>query len=223
MNYSMLSGNTLKLIAALSMVIDHIGMIIFPSVSVLRIIGRIAFPIFSYMIFEGTKYTKSMIKYFLKLFILGIITSAVYYLFTKELYFNVLITFSFSVALIGLIKYAYTAKNLYVPLLIPISFSIMYCVTKIINIDYGFWGIVLPVFPTILYLLNKNFGLQLFSFSVGLFILSFYMGGVQMYSILSIPFLALYNGKRGFYLPRYSFYIFYPLHIAVIWIINLIL
>ena len=54
-----LTNNQLKLIAMLSMLIDHVGMLLFPGVRVLRIIGRLAFPIFAYMIAEGCAHTRS--------------------------------------------------------------------------------------------------------------------------------------------------------------------
>ena len=59
-----LSGNMLKVIAAITMTVDHIGVIFFPSSNILRIIGRIAFPIFAFMIAEGCKYTKNKFRYF---------------------------------------------------------------------------------------------------------------------------------------------------------------
>ena len=60
-----LSGNSLKLIAALTMLIDHMGIMLFPNVAVLRCIGRISFPIFAFMISEGARYTKDKTRYFL--------------------------------------------------------------------------------------------------------------------------------------------------------------
>ena len=54
-----LTGNQLKLIALVTMTIDHIGMQLFPRVRLLRIIGRLAFPIFAYMIAEGCRYTRN--------------------------------------------------------------------------------------------------------------------------------------------------------------------
>lgn len=58
-----LSGNALRIIAALSMLIDHIGVILFPNVTILRIIGRIAFPIDAFMIAEGCANTKNKLWY----------------------------------------------------------------------------------------------------------------------------------------------------------------
>lgn len=68
-----ISGNVIKILAAILMVIDHIGVILFPNVLLLRIIGRLSFPLFAFMIAEGAKYTKNKLKYFLGIFILGII------------------------------------------------------------------------------------------------------------------------------------------------------
>ena len=54
-----LTGNQLKLIALISMTIDHIGFMLFPRVKILRVIGRIAFPMFAFLIVEGYFYTKN--------------------------------------------------------------------------------------------------------------------------------------------------------------------
>ena len=54
-----LSGTAIKIIALLSMTIDHFGVIFFPKVELFRILGRIAMPIFAYMIAEGCRYTKT--------------------------------------------------------------------------------------------------------------------------------------------------------------------
>ena len=58
-----LTGNQLKLIAVITMTIDHIGLAFFPQQMLFRVIGRLAFPIYAYMIAEGCRYTRSMGKY----------------------------------------------------------------------------------------------------------------------------------------------------------------
>ena len=62
-----LTGNQLKLIALITMTIDHVGMMLLPQLRILRAIGRIAFPIFAYMIAEGCRYTHSRKKYLLSM------------------------------------------------------------------------------------------------------------------------------------------------------------
>ena len=68
-----LSGNALKLLAALFMTIDHVGVLLLPHVIVLRILGRLALPIFAYMIAEGCRYTRNRLRYFGSVFALGVL------------------------------------------------------------------------------------------------------------------------------------------------------
>ncbi|MBQ9857979.1 MAG: hypothetical protein IJO77_03165, partial [Oscillospiraceae bacterium] len=64
-----LSGFILKTVAVITMLIDHIGAVLFPFNPLFRYIGRIAFPIFAFLISEGFYYTKSRIKYAARLFV----------------------------------------------------------------------------------------------------------------------------------------------------------
>ena len=101
MNTKILSGNTLKIIAAIAMLIDHIGMMFFPKAVIFRIIGRLAFPIFAFMIAESAKYTKNKLKHFMLMFSLALVCQVVYYLFDNgSLYMCILVTFSISTLLI---------------------------------------------------------------------------------------------------------------------------
>ena len=62
--------NFIKLIAIITMTIDHIGAVFFENCLIFRIIGRIAFPLFVYSIMIGYFNTKSIKKYILRLFII---------------------------------------------------------------------------------------------------------------------------------------------------------
>ena len=68
----------LHLIAMLSMFIDHAAIILFDNQEIMRIVGRIAFPIFAFLLVEGFKKTRSRKKYFIRLFILAIISEPVF-------------------------------------------------------------------------------------------------------------------------------------------------
>ena len=81
---AVLSGNTLKIIAAVSMLIDHVGFLFFPNFIIFRILGRLALPIFAFMIAEGCRYTKNKLKYFLTIFILAAICQIVYFLYDGD-------------------------------------------------------------------------------------------------------------------------------------------
>ena len=99
-----MNRNHLKIIACISMLIDHIGFILFPNIEILRLIGRIAMPIFAFFIGEGCLYTKDRKKYFLRVFVLGIFCQAVYIaesIITHSdgwAYLNILLTFSVAIA-----------------------------------------------------------------------------------------------------------------------------
>ncbi len=101
-----LSGNVLKIIAAFFMVIDHIGYILFPACTILRIIGRASFPIFAFMIAEGCCYTKNKRNYFLGIFILATLCQIFYYAYEGSTYMGILVTFSLSILLIYLLQFA---------------------------------------------------------------------------------------------------------------------
>ena len=95
-----LSGTSLKIFAMLCMTVDHMGLLLLDNFWLCRVIGRLAFPIFAYMIAEGCRYTRHRARYLLLLLGEGLLCSAVYYLAQGSLEQNILITFSLSVLLI---------------------------------------------------------------------------------------------------------------------------
>lgn len=74
-----LTGNQLKLIAMAAMTLDHIGVYLLPQALILRIIGRLALPIYAYMIAEGCRYTRSRKQYLLRIAGLAAVCQAVYF------------------------------------------------------------------------------------------------------------------------------------------------
>ena len=83
-------GSILKIIAAVTMLIDHAGLILFPEQHWMRIVGRIAFPLFAYCIAEGYRYTRHRLRYFLQIFLLGIGCQIVYYIAERDWYSDLL-------------------------------------------------------------------------------------------------------------------------------------
>ncbi len=206
----LLTNNQLKIIALISMTIDHIGVQLFPNVIILRIIGRLAFPIFAYMIAEGAKYTKNRKKYLLTISMTALLCQVVYYFAERSLDQCILVTFSLSIILIYIID----RRNIILSFL---SIIACFLLTYVVNIDYGFIGIMMSV---ILYLADTKEKKLIIATTILLF-MSLNISGLQRYSLLSIPLLALYNGKRGKLNLKYLFYIYYPLHLAVIYLISL--
>ena len=97
-------GSILKIIAAVTMLIDHAGLILFPEQHWMRIVGRIAFPLFAYCIAEGYRYTRHRLRYFLQIFLLGIGCQIVYYIAERDWYLGILLTFSLSILLMELAR-----------------------------------------------------------------------------------------------------------------------
>lgn len=220
------SANALKLIALLAMTIDHIGLTFFADMEIFRVIGRISFPIFAYMIAEGCRYTHNRRNYFLRIFLLGLLCQIVYFVTEQSLYQGVLITLSLSVLLIFAIQWAKAQKNgWWLPVIgiLLIFWSTVWFPKQLshmdFNFDYGFWGVLLPVWIS----LSDNRCVKLILMSVGLVALNLSIGAVQWWSLLALPIIALYNGRRGKYKMKYLFYIYYPLHLAVIYLVDLLI
>ena len=229
-----LSGNMLKLIACVAMMIDHIGFMIFPYDVNFRIIGRIAFPIFAFMIAEGARYTGNRLRYFLMIFIEGVLMQLVYVLALNDTQLSIFITFSISILMIyalDLVKVAFLGKRS--PVLCILSVALFmagvvatYLICKSFRVDYGFFGVMSPVlaslfmergdyFPAAVRRLDSNL-VHVCLMGVGLYVLALRGNSIQFYALLALPLLLLYSGKRGRLRMKYFFYLFYPLHLVAI-------
>ena len=82
------------------MTCDHVGKLLLPQVMMLQIIGRLAFPIFAYMIAEGCYYTRSRAKYLRNIAAVALLCQIVYFVAMGSLYQCIMVTFSLSVLLI---------------------------------------------------------------------------------------------------------------------------
>lgn len=217
---AVLNGNHLKLIAALTMLLDHAGILLFPRVALFRILGRLAYPVFAFMIAEGCRYTHNKLRYFLMVFGLGAGCQIVYYFFSGDTYLNILLTFSLSILLIYLLQASYQAatwqKEMLWSILFAAGFLGVYGLNRILTIDYGFWGSMVPVFVCFAYLRRFPHWAAVLLLGLGLMLLGADLGGIQHYALLALPLLLLYNGKRGKANLKYFFYIFYPVHLAVL-------
>lgn len=224
-----LSGNMLKIIGAIFMLIDHIGMFL-PEYRILRIIGRLSFPIFAFKIAEGARYTKNKTKYFLLIFLLGVLCQIVTYIYNKSLYMCILITFSISIILIfAFEKLKKLIADKSAPLTEKIRWTMMYALLVLgvyfinlhIQIDYGFWGCMLPLVVSLANGIDEldNVRVKSALLFLGLVPVCADLGGKQWYSLLSVLLLLMYSGKRGKYKLKYFFYVFYPLHLVLLQLI----
>lgn len=223
-----LTGSQLKVIALLAMTADHIGVMLLPQYSILRIIGRLAFPIFGYMIAEGCRYTRSRFRYLGTLTAVAAVCQAVYFIAMGSLYQCVLVTFSLSVGLICLLEYGQREKRFVSWFVLVAGILAVLFVTEVLpqllpgtdyGVDYGFVGVMLPV---CVYMAKGKTG-RLATTAICLFLLSIGIGWIQWFSLLSLPLLALYNGERGKWNMKYFFYLYYPAHLVVIYVVGLLL
>lgn len=224
-----LTGNQLKIIAMVTMTLDHIGLILFPYSLLLRIIGRLAFPIYAYMIAEGCRHTRSMGRYLLTIAGIGIFYQIVCLLNLHSLYQSILITFSLSIGLIWLSKTARKKKSSALWTLTGLSVVAIFIFTEVLplvlprswdfGVDYGFIGVMIPVG---VYYAKKPFW-KLLVCGIGLAMLAATIYWIQWFALAALPLLALYNGRRGKGQLKWLFYLYYPAHLILLYAIASVL
>ncbi len=246
----------LKLIAIISMLIDHVGAAFFTGsdlmigswklYTVMRIVGRLAFPIFAYCIAVGVNYTRSVPKYALRLLIIGIISQPLYCLGLNHMpqvavemgpglllssvdwflasmkYSNIMFELLLGLLVLWSIrdqKYALTA------VLMALAYHLS---PAFLNASYGWNGVVLMVLfylfidnPTASFAWVAGFmawwGL---SYTLPLNGAQFqWSASTQIWALLALPLIYI-NTKSGLKLNKWVFYLFYPAHLGVIYLID---
>lgn len=219
-----LDGTVLKLIAMVSMVFDHVGDNFFPDQTWMRIIGRIAMPIFAFCIAEGFSHTHDRIRYLTRMGIFACISEIPFDLVTsgKALEFsdhqNIMLTFFW--AILGLILYEKVSKgNKKISKVLAALLLLVFAAASIIlKMDYNMLAVGLI---DIYYLLRKRAPLWNNAAAIAYHILLRNMG-MYWFGLLGFIPILLYNGKRGKGL-KWLFYVFYPGHLLLIWIIKTII
>ncbi|MEG0365840.1 MAG: TraX family protein [Coprobacillus sp.] len=201
-------------------------------------LGRIAFPLFAYMIAEGCKYTHNIKKYISRLFLLAIISEVPFQYFVSIL-MDTPYTFSltagnvfFTLALgaVSIEGYRYCKEKQKSSWIIYLPVIICALIAQILDTDYAGIGVIL-IFLWYIFKDSKHPYLPAIIFSVFLYGIFFLTLGIVNYgfsspvifeaifntcgSLLSIPILKRYNGERGKPI-KWFFYVFYPLHISLI-------
>jgi len=220
-----LNNTSIKLIAFSIMLFNHVGIIFFPNSDIFLKIGEISFPLFAFCIAEGFHYTKNRKKYLRNLLIFALISEIFFdFAFFNKIYWlhqNVLFTMFSSVLFlmiyekINSINQSISNKtmitNLLYILALLTTLLIFLLISTISCTDHNTYGLLL-IF--ILYVFrDKPIIKYIFSFII------LYISFGYKYSLLSIPIMMLYNGKRGLNL-KYFFYLFYPLHLLILIIIR---
>lgn len=205
--------DTLKLIALLTMLIDHIGYLLLPQYFVLRIIGRLSFPIFAYHLALGAARTSSPHRYAFRLLLFGLISQIPYNLMTHQTLLSFAAPNIFFTLLVGLliIRCLVSSKWYLTLATIPLIY-----IVQPLNLSYGYYGILLIL---IFHWFNQRPALM-----TGAMILAsveYRLEAGNLYQFYALPVLVLIfaNPKLGIQLPRYAAYMFYPLHLLALYAI----
>lgn len=210
-----LSGSALKVIAMICMVIDHIALYLMEHGTVLyetmRCIGRIAFPVFAFLIAEGFIHSRSRYRYFFTLLGFAVISEIPWYLLNgADGTHNVMFTLALGVATLMVLENL-LQRSLVLGFLWTLG---MAGLAFWLGVDYEWRGILIIVTS---YLFN-GYG-NSFPYSRGMqffctFVLMMHYGMIG--TVMACMIIYLYNGTRGFVqgsIAQYGFYAFYPVHL----------
>ena len=204
----------LKWIAIVSMLIDHVGAVLFPTCEWMRIVGRLAFPIFAYLLVEGFIYTRDVKKYMIRLGIFALISEIPFNLaffgsLLAPVHQNVFFELFVGIWMLYLMLKSPSKVN---QVLILIVFLLM---SDWLHMDYGSWGLLM-IYSY--YQLREKKVIKL----VLIVLLNFLMGYSQIYAGLAVIPIAFHNRELGPKMKMF-FYAFYPAHLLILYFINLLL
>lgn len=220
----------IKIAAALLMLIDHVGMVFFKEYLILRIIGRLAMPLFAYSVAAGFDRTRSFKRYLIRMGVFAVASQVPYWMmqYAAEpqsfsfLHFN--IGFTFLGALITLYLYKkIKADECLSKIVNGLLILGILMLSTLLKCDYGAYAILVVLAFYEGYVIRKN-ALVAFCMLILATASLFLMGRgshfyIQLYALPAFFIILGVKDKpiKGF---GYFFYIFYPLHMAVLGIIK---
>ena len=212
----------LKLLACGAMLVDHWALLFGKSIW-FRALGRLAFPIYCFLISEGLAHTRNRRRYFGRLALMALVTEPIYDLafYPRAIWRgqNVLWTLLLGGLLLDrLDETREPVEKLFWFLLFPLA-------GELLGVSYGMWGIALIA----LFGLTRGQPGAVLSQTLGMALLSLCMGSipiavlgwnlpVQLFSVFAMVPIGLYSGRKSTKSPWVSraFYLFYPLHLLVL-------
>ena len=227
--FGRLDGFHIKLIAVITMLIDHLAAVIlynrvpFEVYEWLRFVGRIAFPIYCFLLVQGFLHTSNVKKYALRLGIFALISEIPFDLALYGTWWFKESNNVFFTLLIGLLViwgFEYFQEKFKVPGIVMGVILIVlgcYVAEKILCCDYGMAGVATIV---TMYLLRNK--IRVYGFILGILVLTLLTYSGELFALIGAIPIWYYNGKRGREI-KYFFYLFYPLHLLVLWALTLIL
>jgi hypothetical protein len=211
----------LKILAIIFMFIDHMGLFLFPQYFLFRIIGRLAFPLFAWLIANGAYHTHNIGKYVQRLYLFALISQIPFFLANhlidphfSEL--NVLCTLFFGLVAICIIQR--TSNRVYWFFVTAVFASI----AQFLQTDYGGFGVVSIVLYYVFYANFRRMVIaQILLFFAPFILFPDYLAGLfEPFGLLSLIFIRLYNNQQGIS-AKYLFYIIYPVQYLVFYFLLL--
>lgn len=227
-----ISGSTLKIIAIAAMTIDHVAWFITDDILgsgsivsvIMHAIGRITFPVMLFLLVEGFCNTRDLKKYILRMAAFAFISEIPFDLcfsgrifaakgsFAFSYLNNVFFTLTLSLIAMWALQYCFIKQK---PMILGVlAAAVLAYLSHLIGSDYSLFGVISAC---IMYLLRTN---KIKEYAVGSLVLCF-KSVKEIPAFLALPLVAKYNGRRGLNM-KYFFYIYYPAHLLIIWLIKLI-
>jgi hypothetical protein len=209
-------SDALKLVAIVSMTIDHVGAILLPQVGWLRIIGRVAFPLFAYQLAAGYLHTHNLSRYVLRLAIWGLIAQPIYMIAFGARPWTLNI---FGTLLLGLLAIWGWDHHRWWAVVLALGLAAVQLWLPAVGPDYGLYGVLLCLTSFVLFQHREQL-------AIGHALLHWLAGGLlspsQVYAVASIPFILWPPRLRLGRLSR-LFYAYYPAHLALLVLVRYLL
>ena len=230
--------NLIKIVAMITMLVDHLGAMVFPGYRVMRIIGRIAFPIYAYCIAVGCVYTKNIGRYLQRLALLALISQPLYVVVmehTNSMMYYVKFSEEPLRAVFNFYMYSWKDPSILLSLVVGVAaiwtlrerklwltgliLAVVYAQSGFI--DYGINGIILMLLMyafinrwyislPVVAVFMAHWGMKGAGFSM--FGISF---GIQMFALLALPLIYI-PMRTGIRLNKWVFYLYYPAHLLIV-------
>ena len=228
---------TLKIIALTAMLIDHLC-IVFPDIFPFwfRGVGRLAYPIFVFLLAESFRHTKAREKFLMRLLIFAVISEIPYDLaLGNDINFIANTNIFYTLFLGGMAVCLYEKfkeRRGWQTMAVIAAILPTAILAEILTVDYGGMGVLFifamyVIEPKILRLTALcGFALSQFlplvvAYNLGIEIPTEYLLMIP-FAVATVPLIAMYNGERGLK-AKWLFYLAYPVHLAVLAVIAMII
>ena len=222
--FGVFSANRLmiKLIAAMLMLIDHVGAILMPDIYVLRAIGGLSMPMFAFSLarafrFAGNGSIFDFKPYFYRLLIFSIVSQLPFHFFMSGT-LNIGFTWLLAFSLLLMITY----KHIFNKYLFFVSIAAICAMSVVLRVDYGIYGVV---YPAMFYYCYYKFKKPASAFLGSILIFAVFVAGIsstiQVIAILAAPLIQfIEKHDKKIIIPRWFFYVFYPVHITILLLVK---